>query len=74
MSERLAELRNWLAEVLPDRGIELAPASSDASFRRYFRIQTGGGSRIVMDAPPERESVQRYVQIARMLASTGALA
>jgi len=71
VSERLAELQNWLAEVLPDRGIELAPASSDASFRRYFRIRTGDGTRIVMDAPPERESVQRYVQVARMLASTG---
>ena len=71
MAERFDELRRWLAEVIPERGIELRPASSDASFRRYFRMGTREGSRIVMDAPPERESVQRYVQVARKLAAAG---
>jgi hypothetical protein len=69
--ERLDELRRWLNEVLPDSRSKLEPASSDASFRRYFRIGTRDGSRIVMDAPPERESVQRYVRIARMFARAG---
>jgi aminoglycoside/choline kinase family phosphotransferase len=35
--ERLAQLRSWLAARAPGRNFELAPASSDASFRRYFR-------------------------------------
>ncbi len=34
---------------------ELAPASADASFRRYFRVTRPGGSLIVMDAPPDKE-------------------
>jgi N-acetylmuramate 1-kinase len=72
LPERLTALRVWLAETLAARDIELVPASSDASFRRYFRIDTPAGSRIVMDAPPERESVQRYVQVARKLARAGA--
>jgi N-acetylmuramate 1-kinase len=71
MSDRLAEMREWLARVWPEAGAELAPASSDASFRRYFRVRAGGISRIAMDAPPERESVQRYVQVARKLAQAG---
>jgi aminoglycoside/choline kinase family phosphotransferase len=69
--ERVDELRRWLAEVIPDRGVDPVPASSDASFRRYFRIGTREGSRIVMDAPPDRESVQRYVLVARKLATAG---
>ena len=71
MPERIDELRRWLAEVIPDRGVDPVPASSDASFRRYFRIGTREGSRIVMDAPPDRESVQRYVLVARKLATAG---
>jgi aminoglycoside/choline kinase family phosphotransferase len=71
VAERFEELRRWLADVIPERGIEPRPASSDASFRRYFRIGTREGSRIVMDAPPDRESVQRYMQVARKLAAAG---
>ena len=44
---------------------------ADASFRRYYRLQGGGGSALVMDAPPEREAVAPFVQIARHLAALG---
>jgi aminoglycoside/choline kinase family phosphotransferase len=71
VTERLSELRAWLAGVLPDGSPDLVPASSDASFRRYFRLRAGGVSRIAMDAPPDRESVQRYVDVARILAGAG---
>jgi hypothetical protein len=43
------------------------PASSDASFRRYFRLRSHGGSFIVMDAPPENEDCQPFVQVASFL-------
>ena len=50
----------------------LRPASSDASFRRYFRAdRADGGSVIVMDAPPPREDVRPFVHIAGLIAAAG---
>lgn len=45
---------------------ELTPASSDASFRRYFRFTQQSGTFIVMDAPPEHEDCRPFVAIARL--------
>ena len=50
----------------------LRPASSDASFRRYLRADLeGGGSVIVVDAPPPREDVQPFVHVAGLIAAAG---
>jgi len=49
----------------------LQPASFDASFRRYFRVQRDTESFIAMDAPPPHESCRPYVQIAGYLESMG---
>ena len=52
----------------------LRPASADASFRRYFRIDCDGGphpSLIAMDAPPEREATAPFVRIAQLLHDAG---
>ena len=46
---------------------ELTAASSDASFRRYFRWQGGDRSLIVMDAPPPQEDCRPFVKVAQML-------
>ena len=70
MPERLQQLERWLrGRVGADFDIE--PASSDASFRRYFRVRYGGESRIVMDAPPEREDVRPYIDVARRFRALG---
>lgn len=86
--ERLAALRQWLAGLAPELGLlpdTLRPASSDASFRRYFRLDTrglvdtrrgsGGGAGpktvIVMDAPPPVEDTRPYLHVARLLAQHG---
>ncbi len=62
---RLEELKTWLAGLPESHALDvatLAPASSDASFRRYFRLKaalpqgTGTGTAIVMDAPPRRKT------------------
>lgn len=53
----------------------MAPASADASFRRYFRATLAGPwsgapgatSLIVMDAPPAREDCRPFVHVARLL-------
>ena len=66
---RRGVLRRWLARVgAAPRGRSprrLRPASSDASFRRYFRAdRRDGGSVIVMDAPPPQEDVRPFVHVA----------
>lgn len=71
---REAAFHDWLATVGPARGIDPAtvrPASADASFRRYFRVDTSAGSRIVMDAPPSHEDCRPFVHMARLLRSAG---
>ena len=68
---RLEELIHWLDQVPGFAGVELWPASVDASFRRYFRVQSGGQTRIVMDAPPPQEDCRPFVQIAGILRAMG---
>jgi hypothetical protein len=72
---RRAAFAQWLAAVAPAHGLRpdtLAPASADASFRRYFRIaKAGGGSCIVMDAPPPQEDVRPFVRVAQYLGEAG---
>ncbi len=71
---RRAQLADWLARLdspatLPD---SLRPASSDASFRRYFRVDSAdGNSLIAMDAPPPQEDVRPFVEVAELFGSTG---
>ena len=69
--DRSELLHNWLRETLGDEAFTLAPASADASFRRYFRVTTNTGTRIVMDAPPEREDCRPFIQVAALLAGAG---
>jgi aminoglycoside/choline kinase family phosphotransferase len=68
---RLDQLCAWLRDDLGFRDFTIAPASADASFRRYFRVTTAAGSHIVMDAPPDREDCAPYLLITDMLAQIG---
>jgi aminoglycoside/choline kinase family phosphotransferase len=69
---RLDLLREWLEQDLGYARYQFAPASADASFRRYFRVTLPDGvTRIVMDAPPEKEGVEPFVRIAAMLDDIG---
>lgn len=68
---RLAELTRWVIQDLKLETTGIQPASADASFRRYFRVERPQGSLIVMDAPPERESVEPFVRAAAMLLDIG---
>ncbi len=71
MPLRFEQLNHWLTNTLGLPAYEIAPASSDASFRRYFRITFGGESRIVMDAPPDKEDSRPFVSIAKQLHAVG---
>jgi len=70
---RLATLRQWLAFTLrrPGDTLRIAPASSDASFRRYFRVTDETQSLIAMDAPPSHEDVKPFMHVARLLEQAG---
>ncbi len=68
---RLALVRYWLTHNLGLRIERVAPASSDASFRRYFRAFRDDETFIVMDAPPDKEDVRPYLHVTRLLESVG---
>jgi aminoglycoside/choline kinase family phosphotransferase len=69
--DRTGQLRNWVRDRLGAEPDRIAPASADASFRRYFRIEHAGASLIVMDAPPAQESCASFVQVAGLFARAG---
>lgn len=69
--ERAARLERWIAHQFPGRDFRLAPASADASFRRYFRISFDDATLVAMDAPPPREDCRPFVRIARLMAEAG---
>jgi hypothetical protein len=71
MDARARELADWAARALGAAGPDVAAASADASFRRYFRLTTEAGSWIVMDAPPEREPVAPFIDVAERLRNAG---
>ena len=64
----------WLERIAGSHGLlpaSLRPASADASFRRYLRVDSGSGSRIVMDAPPDKEDSHPFVKVAGLMAEAG---
>lgn len=61
---------DWLENDLLLTVTHCEPASSDASFRRYFRVTTPGGQFVVMDAPPSKENTEPFIRIAKLLAQS----
>jgi len=68
---RLEALHAWLAVQLSGAGYTLAPASADASFRRYFRVTVADATRIVMDAPPQHENCRPFIRVAELMREAG---
>lgn len=71
MDSRLETLKAWVGTVLDLSDYEVRPASADASFRRYFRITSRGASHIVMDAPPEKENLRPFIDVAQRFRQLG---
>ncbi len=69
--DRQVELQRWIESRLHVSPLALVPASSDASFRRYFRVHANGESLIAMDAPPAHEDCRAFVRVAGMMAEAG---
>jgi aminoglycoside/choline kinase family phosphotransferase len=81
---RLTLLVEWLAKALHSHEFALAPASEDASFRRYFRVTLpaphafapaalapADATLIVMDAPPPMENCGAFVHVATLMREAG---
>jgi aminoglycoside/choline kinase family phosphotransferase len=70
--DRVEQLQRWLSATLGGE-LRIAPASDDASFRRYFRVRRGESqpSLIAMDAPPDKESCAQFVRVAGLFAQAG---
>lgn len=66
---------SWLAPHAAALDLDLStlrPASADASFRRYFRLDAGGGSSLIlMDAPPDKEDSSPFVHARHVMADAG---
>lgn len=72
--ERLNALCEWLQTQPAAAGLDiasLAPASADASFRRYLRIEGNGKTFIVMDAPPEKETIAPFLKVDALMQEAG---
>lgn len=73
LMERQQLITHWLQQQYPGQDFTLAPASADASFRRYFRACFQDDStRIVMDAPPSHEDCRPWLHVQQLFAATGA--
>src|SRR5512134_2702754 len=72
---RRTAFEQWLAPLAAKHGLDtrtLRPASADASFRRYLRLDAADGtSRVVMDAPPPQENVRPFVHVAGLIQAAG---
>jgi N-acetylmuramate 1-kinase len=68
---RLALLQGWLARDLGLLPKQIERASSDASFRRYFRVRCEDRTVIAMDAPPATEDVRPYLRVTALLEPLG---
>ena len=72
LNDREQQRQHWITDCLGAAVTRVEPASADASFRSYWRLHLAGGdTRIVMDAPPDREDVRPWLDIAERLRAAG---
>lgn len=70
--QRQQQLTEWLHGLFPNETFSIAPASADASFRRYFRATFADGrTLIVMDAPPQHENCEPFLHIGKLFEDAG---
>src|SRR5512139_1903755 len=69
--QRQTLLTEWLSSLYPGQTFTIAPASADASFRRYFRATFAERTLIVMDAPPEHENCAPFIHIDQLFDAAG---
>jgi aminoglycoside/choline kinase family phosphotransferase len=72
VDKRRSDLERWIAGQFRGARFSLAPASEDASFRRYFRATFDDGrTYVAMDAPPDKEDCRPFIHVAGLLKQAG---
>lgn len=69
--QRQQQLTEWLHRLFPSETFSIAPASADASFRRYFRATFADRTLIVMDAPPQQEDCRPFLHVGKLFEAAG---
>lgn len=70
--QRQKQLTDWLSGLFPNETFTIAPASADASFRRYFRATfVDGITKVVMDAPPQHEDCKPFLHVGKLFEDAG---
>jgi aminoglycoside/choline kinase family phosphotransferase len=75
-ASRAHAFAGWLESVRLAHNLtplSVRAASADASFRRYFRVDAAQASLIIMDAPPDKENSEPFVEIAGLMQAAGLL-
>ena len=70
MQTRQDRLIEWLEIQLKHQPFSINALTSDASFRRYFRLSTESRTWVVMDAPPQKETIQPFINVNQLLKNT----
>ena len=70
-SSRSLALHAFVAHALDSPAFALSPASADASFRSYWRVQSAQRTWVVMDAPPPQEDIRPWLDIGTRLRGAG---
>ena len=68
---RACQGRDWACAQLGLADVQFAPASADASFRRYFRLVAGSMTWVLMDAPPDKENSRPFIHVAQLMLEAG---
>ena len=68
---RAQQAYEWACAQLGQHDLGFAPASADASFRRYFRLSAPGRSWVLMDAPPDKENCEPFIHVAGLVRDAG---
>ena len=71
MHDRQNVLSKWLEQTLTSTEFNLTPLAGDASFRRYYRLYYKGITQVVMDAPPDKETIEPFLAVATLLTTAG---
>ena len=62
---------DWTRQALADPDATIERASNDASFRSYWRARSAGRSWVLMDAPPDKEDIRPWLDVASRLSRAG---
>lgn len=65
---REQQLHTWLTQVFRNQSLQHKKIPGDASFRSYHRLTVDNQHYIVMDAPPEKESVKEFIAVDNLMA------